>query len=258
MRFQVISPDGLPIAPRTFASRAAAERARDRWCARFEAQGYYAAVGRRIALADLPAACTIDVKRPSLDSLRRQAAQSTAFRGHRMTWQVIHGESRSLALGTCRRCEMQVTCNTRPEPNGIDIGGEAVALNCTGKPAPAEPGRCSACGEFLGDNGCVTIGCDEAEDAEPTEPQEGDITTEDHRTFYQYGKVILEPYSARDEEPHTWLAYLGNGTRNRRQVTIKANSYEAALRHLMEADSFWPSVWWISDHGNAHRIDLTA
>lgn len=70
---------------------------------------------------------------PNLDTLQRAAAQTTRFRGHRMRWSTYHGESRSLRIGVCRRCEMSVTCNARPAPNDIEIGGEAVALNCEAK-----------------------------------------------------------------------------------------------------------------------------
>lgn len=71
-----------------------------------------------------------------LSTLRRQAAASAAARSHRLRWHIAHGEGRTLAIGTCARagCGMQVTCNTRPLPNDIAIGGEAVALNCTYKP----------------------------------------------------------------------------------------------------------------------------
>ena len=54
MRYQVISPDGLPIAHEPFASVAEAHEFVARWCKRFEQQGYYSAVDRRIPLADLP------------------------------------------------------------------------------------------------------------------------------------------------------------------------------------------------------------
>lgn len=69
----------------------------------------------------------------SYASLKRSAARSTAWRGHRMRWSIHHGEHRSIVVGVCIRCEMPVSCDTKPQPNGIDIGGEAVALNCTGK-----------------------------------------------------------------------------------------------------------------------------
>jgi hypothetical protein len=58
---RVISPDGLPITPVPFPTRAAAVAALDRWCQRFIAQGYYAtATGERIPLAELPTRCRVE------------------------------------------------------------------------------------------------------------------------------------------------------------------------------------------------------
>lgn len=56
----VISPDGLPIAPSGFKTLAEAEEGLTLWMARFAAQGYYAAAtGERIALADLRRRCQL-------------------------------------------------------------------------------------------------------------------------------------------------------------------------------------------------------
>ncbi len=61
-------------------------------------------------------------------------------------------------------------------------------------------------------------------------PEEGDITTEDHCRFYQDGKLILD----LDEDA----------------------DHVAALLEHMEQDGFWPNVWFVSDHGNAHLMSL--
>jgi hypothetical protein len=66
--------------------------------------------------------------------LRKQANEGAEFRGHSLQWSVRHSESRTIHIGVCTRCEMQVTVNTRPQPNDIDIGGEAVALTCLPHP----------------------------------------------------------------------------------------------------------------------------
>jgi hypothetical protein len=59
-RYQVISPDGIPIRPQTFASREAAAIFLVKWVLRYAQQGYYAtADGRRIPVIDLADACTI-------------------------------------------------------------------------------------------------------------------------------------------------------------------------------------------------------
>jgi hypothetical protein len=72
---------------------------------------------------------------------------------------------------------------------------------------------------------------DEAED----EIEEGDITTEDGRTFYQHGEL--------------WLTTGTNDTHAEASRKIRAK---------MEAESFFPNVWTISDHGNAIPFDLDA
>jgi hypothetical protein len=71
--------------------------------------------------------------------LKRSATESCALRGHAMEWSnPYHGESRSVQSAACRFCQMEVHISTRPDANGIDIGGEAVALNCDPVEAWAE------------------------------------------------------------------------------------------------------------------------
>lgn len=86
------------------------------------------------------------------------------------------------------------------------------------------------------DSGFVSVSEEEAyspeEDASADEPDEDAITTEDHRRFYQYGKLVL---SLSDDADH-----------------------KSELRAFMEREQFWPGCWFISDHGNAHPIDLSA
>jgi hypothetical protein len=60
VRWTVASPDGVPIAPETYPSEDAAQKALAAWCGRYEAQGYYASVSGRIALADLPGRCRVE------------------------------------------------------------------------------------------------------------------------------------------------------------------------------------------------------
>jgi hypothetical protein len=62
------------------------------------------------------------------------------------------------------------------------------------------------------------------------EPLEDDLITYDHVHWYQYGRLAL--------------------------VTADETDFRAALRAHMDADAFWPNVWFISDHGNAHIIDI--
>lgn len=65
------------------------------------------------------------------ERLRREALDSTRFRGHNM--RVFHWDrtlDRWRGFSTCRECGMYVQVLTHPMPNDIDIGGEAVATNC--------------------------------------------------------------------------------------------------------------------------------
>lgn len=107
--------------------------------------------------------------------------------------------------------------------------------------------RCGTCGEVLSEeerdaDAAMCESCWRQEN----EPQDGDITTEDHRTFYQDGKRVLE----LDETPSGRYVIIGH----RGPIF---NTVEAAIRAYMDRVQYWPNVWWISDHGNAHRIDLT-
>ena len=72
---------------------------------------------------------------------------------------------------------------------------------------------------------------DEDEESEFEEPDEGDWTTEDHRRFYSYGKIVLD-LPADTGECKMW----------------------AAIEAKMKKDGFWPNVWLISDHGNSHLM----
>ena len=67
-----------------------------------------------------------------LGTLKAQATESATFRGHTLVWAAPwHGERASTQRGTCQHCGKEVDINTRPTPNGIDIGGEAIALGCS-------------------------------------------------------------------------------------------------------------------------------
>lgn len=94
--------------------------------------------------------------------------------------------------------------------------GAAPACDCT--EAVEEALRMCTCREGKADLGSEEFPQDD-------EPAEGDITTSDHHRWYQYGKL----YHTGDEE---------------------------GLKQKMDADRFWPNVWAISDHGNAHLMTL--
>jgi hypothetical protein len=66
-----------------------------------------------------------------LGELRVIGEETAKYRGHSIEWSPpYHGESNSVQSGACTKCGMEVHINMNPRPNDIDIGGEAVALNC--------------------------------------------------------------------------------------------------------------------------------
>ncbi len=75
--------------------------------------------------------------------------------------------------------------------------------------------------------------------AEGREPSEEDWVTEDYVTFRAWQG--LEKISLRPEP----------GTK-----ATPADDWAVQLKAEMDRQKFWPDVWWLSDHGNAHRIDL--
>lgn len=87
---------------------------------------------------------------------------------------------------------------------------------------------------------------------EPSEPEDGDLTTTDHETFYQHGRLVLD---GRNRTQGIYYAWIGPGKPQERMgpfATVKD-----ALRAYMDRVQFWPNCWFISDHGNAHLMDLT-
>jgi hypothetical protein len=69
-------------------------------------------------------------------------------------------------------------------------------------------------------------------------PDEEDIVTDDHIHFYQSGKRVLT------------LSVTTTG--------VDRCSMWKALDDYMKQSNFYPNVWWISDHGNAHRMERPA
>ena len=62
------------------------------------------------------------------EKLKSEAEQSAAFRGHILgPWSGTAGTD----VAYCKTCRCQVAVTPEPPPNGIDIGGRAVAIDCT-------------------------------------------------------------------------------------------------------------------------------
>lgn len=70
-----------------------------------------------------------------LRRLKKEALESCKFRGHRMGRFISYNPffeftSLTTAYAHCKICDKQVTVCTKPLPNEVEIGGEAVALYC--------------------------------------------------------------------------------------------------------------------------------
>jgi hypothetical protein len=63
--------------------------------------------------------------------LTKELLTSTRFRHHKMKLIATYHESnRIVKVYDCQACGKSAVVNTRPMPNDIEIGGEAVAVNC--------------------------------------------------------------------------------------------------------------------------------
>jgi len=65
-----------------------------------------------------------------IDRLILEAKQAAKFRGHDLFSFTHVKDVPRLANSVCRKCGAYVGVNAKPQPNEIDIGGEAVAVNC--------------------------------------------------------------------------------------------------------------------------------
>jgi len=74
-----------------------------------------------------------------LKRLQHKARESCEWRGHTMSrwmslgWLGNVAAGRQVRIAHCKICKREVVVDTHPAPNGIDIGGEAVALGCGDK-----------------------------------------------------------------------------------------------------------------------------
>jgi hypothetical protein len=71
-----------------------------------------------------------DKMRQQRDALVKGALESATWRGHQM---VRAGSTMTTKAFECSICGATAYADFDPAPNGIDIGGSAVALNCPSK-----------------------------------------------------------------------------------------------------------------------------
>ena len=60
--------------------------------------------------------------------LMKQATNAAKHHGHKLSY--FHHHDRFSASAICQQCGARVDINTNPDPNEIDIGGEAVSIGC--------------------------------------------------------------------------------------------------------------------------------
>ena len=72
----------------------------------------------------------------------------------------------------------------------------------------------------------------EDEEEEPLRPEEGDLVTEDHVKFYQYGNWRHRPaFEVKDGE-----------------------DVYARIKEYQDDQKFWGTVWFLSDHGDYYFL----
>ena len=67
----------------------------------------------------------------SLSLLKLEAENSCLYNGHNMKWDRVYKFTvKGSRNAECTYCGMAVSIKTHPQPNEIDIGGNAVVLTC--------------------------------------------------------------------------------------------------------------------------------
>ena len=97
--------------------------------------------------------------------------------------------------------------------------------------------HCDVCGHPFpagSEDDTICPDCLYGELDEPDEPQEEDLVTDDHQRFFRFGMSDRRPV-VQVPEDEDW------------RIHVKA---------YMNRTMYWPNVWFISDHGNAHLLSL--
>lgn len=66
-----------------------------------------------------------------IERLKKEAMESCKFRGHKMSRFITVIENER-AYAVCKVCHKVVCVDAKPVANDIDMGGEAVAIECWG------------------------------------------------------------------------------------------------------------------------------
>ena len=68
----------------------------------------------------------------TIDRLKKEARKSCTWRGHNMSNFKPAAYWKNVRYARCKNpgCQAEVWVDAHPQPNGIEIHGDAVALNC--------------------------------------------------------------------------------------------------------------------------------
>lgn len=89
------------------------------------------------------------------------------------------------------------------------------------------------------------------DDDESRGPQDDDLTTSDHRQFFYHGGPGRMAFELQETKSGHYRI-----CKSRAQVAGQFATVERAIRAFMQSEQYWPNCWFISDHGNAHLMDL--
>lgn len=70
------------------------------------------------------------MNKTKLKRLKYEALRAYRFRGHTI-YRMKDSPDKKSAIGFCKECGRQVTVTCDPSPNGLEIMGEAIAVDCT-------------------------------------------------------------------------------------------------------------------------------
>ena len=92
------------------------------------------------------------------------------------------------------------------------------------------------------------------EEIERDGPTEGDWTTEDGVRFYEVGSPRGEPiFVAQVRWPPRSVGESW-GTREAKPGEVSRATLRQQIVEAMRSQNFYPNVWVVSDHGNAHLM----
>ncbi len=143
----------------------------------------------------------------------------------------------------CSECGEEFRFNYDPDTDDNDPDGRDV-------PASQYDAYVAECiAEIESEHEC------KPDDDEPSEPDDDDLTTSDHRTFYQSGKLAFTLIGTGEFHDAPYRIDLPAASRVK-LAPARYSDVKSAVRAYMDAAQYWPNCWFLSDHGNAHLMRL--